>query len=231
YEWEPTLPREAPDELALPDLALLLVADMIAIDHHDGSIWLIANAINTNDTADGVEAAHADAVRRLDELAARGGEPAAASVAVLDPAVSEPQVRYRSTRAEYEASVVAAKEAITEGEVFQVVFSQRLDLDCDTDPLEVYRALRTINPSPYMYLVHLADADGREFHVVGSSPETLVKVAERRVTSFPIAGSRPRGVDAAQDNALAEELLADPKERSEHLMLVDLARNDLGKVC
>ncbi|MPV49918.1 anthranilate synthase component I [Pseudactinotalea sp. HY160] len=230
-EWEPTLPREAPDEQGLPDLALLLVADMVAVDHHDGSIWLIANAINTNDTSGGVEEAYDDAVRRLDSLAARVGRPAEASVAVLDPAAHEPQVRYRSTQAEFEESVRSAKRAITEGEVFQVVFSQRLDLDCEADPLDVYRALRTINPSPYMYLVHLAEPDGREFHVVGSSPETLVKVDSGRVTSFPIAGSRPRGATPAEDQELGVELLADPKERSEHLMLVDLARNDLGKVC
>jgi len=115
--------------------------------------------------------------------------------------------------------------------VFQVVLSQRLDLDCPADPLEVYRVLRTINPSPYMYFLHLTDADGSDFHVVGSSPETLVKVTGDAVQSYPIAGSRPRGATPAEDTAAAAELLADPKERAEHLMLVDLARNDLGRVC
>src|SRR5699024_7906591 len=101
--------------------------------------------------------------------------------------------------------------------------SQRADLDYTGDPFEVYRVLRTINPSPYMYYVRLADAAGNEFSVVGSSPETLVKVQDREVTTFPIAGSRPRGATVEEDHKLVEELLADPKELSEHLMLVDLS--------
>src|SRR5665811_294839 len=114
---------------------------------------------------------------------------------------------------------------------FQVVVSQRLDLDCPADPLDVYRVLRTINPSPYMYCMVLQDAAGAEFAVVGSSPETLVKVTDGHVTTFPIAGSRPRGGTPEADAALVTELLADPKERAEHIMLVDLSRNDLVKVC
>jgi anthranilate synthase component 1 len=123
------------------------------------------------------------------------------------------------------------QEAIRDGEVFHVVLSQRLDLDCPAAPIDVYRVLRTINPSPYMYYVQLQDADGREFAVVGSSPETLVKVTDRHVVTFPIAGSRPRGATPVEDRALQDELLLDPKERAEHIMLVDLSRNDLVKVC
>ena len=111
------------------------------------------------------------------------------------------------------------------------MISQRLDLDCPADPLDVYRVLRTINPSPYMYYLQLQDADGRDFAVVGSSPETLVKVTSGRVVTFPIAGSRPRGATPEEDQRLADEVLADPKERAEHIMLVDLSRNDLVKVC
>ena len=157
--------------------------------------------------------------------------PGAHALAVVDDEAPEPEVKHRTAHLEFTDSVRAAKEAIVDGEVFQVVLSQRMDLDCPADPLDVYRVLRTVNPSPYMYLVHLGDGAGNEYHVVGSSPETLVKVAGREVTSYPIAGSRPRGETSAHDKELAEELLVDPKERAEHLMLVDLARNDLGRVC
>jgi anthranilate synthase component 1 len=143
----------------------------------------------------------------------------------------EPELEFRSTREEFEEAVRRGKEAIREGEVFQVVLSQRLDLDCPAEPLDVYRVLRTINPSPYMYCMVLQDPVGAEFAVVGSSPETLVKVTDGHVTTFPIAGSRPRGATPEADAELVTELLADPKERAEHIMLVDLSRNDLVKVC
>ena len=111
------------------------------------------------------------------------------------------------------------------------MLSQRLDLDCPAEPIDVYRVLRTINPSPYMYYLQLQDAQGKDFAVVGSSPETLVKLTDGRVVTFPIAGSRPRGATPEEDRALHDEVLADPKERAEHIMLVDLSRNDLAKVC
>ena len=154
--------------------------------------------------------------------------PAAAAVLIDAP---EPVLEFRSTREAFEASILAGKAAIRDGEVFQVVLSQRLDLECRADPLDVYRVLRTINPSPYMYYLQLQDADGHDFAVVGSSPETLVKVTDRRVVTFPVAGSRPRGTSPEEDRTFVDELLADPKERAEHIMLVDLSRNDLVKVC
>lgn len=228
--WEPTLPAKAPDELGVPELTLCLASDLAVVDHVDGSVWLVANAINFDDTDARVDDAHADAVARLDAMQAQLVDqvPLAPAVLVDEP---EPELRFRSPRAEFTAAVRAGKEAIRDGEVFQVVISQRLDLDCPADPLDVYRVLRTINPSPYMYYFALQDAAGRPFAVVGSSPETLVKVTERQVVTFPIAGSRPRGTTPAEDAALGEELLADPKERAEHIMLVDLSRNDLVKVC
>jgi anthranilate synthase component 1 len=229
--WEPTLRALAPDELGVPELSLCLATDLVAVDHLDGSVWLIANAINADDSSERVDEAYADAVARLDALQAGLLEPRGSRAAVLVDDVEEPSLRFRTTQEEYVAAVLAAKAAIRDGEVFQVVISQRLELDSPADPLDVYRVLRTINPSPYMYYVRLADASGAEFSVVGSSPETLVKVVDGDVTTFPIAGSRPRGATPAADRALAEELLADPKERAEHLMLVDLARNDLAKVC
>jgi anthranilate synthase component 1 len=127
--------------------------------------------------------------------------------------------------------VVRAKEFVRDGDVFQVVISQRFDHELRASPLEVYRVLRALNPSPYMYLLALETPAGEPYSIVGSSPEALVKVQRGRVFTHPIAGSRPRGESPERDLELAEELLADPKERSEHLMLVDLARNDLSKVC
>jgi anthranilate synthase component 1 len=142
-----------------------------------------------------------------------------------------PPTRQRSERAEYLSAVAEGKAAIRDGEVFQVVLAQRFDLDCPADALDVYRTLRASNPSPYMYLYRTTDPAGRRLDVVGSSPEALVTVDSGRVLAHPIAGTRPRGATPAEDAALAEELLADEKERAEHLMLVDLARNDLGRVC
>ncbi|KAE8765448.1 anthranilate synthase component I [Georgenia thermotolerans] len=247
-QWEPTLRAQAPVEHDTPDVALCLATDMAAVDHHDGSVWLIANAVNFDNTDERVDAAHADAVARLDAMEAALLRPATTAAAVTVPA-EQPELRFRTPREDFETAVLAAKQAIYDGEVFQVVLSQRLDIDCAADPLDVYRVLRTINPSPYMYYLQLADPDGPAgdggagdgpaggagaggtFAVVGSSPETLVHVQDGTVTTFPIAGSRPRGATQAEDRALAEELLADPKEIAEHVMLVDLARNDLTKVC
>lgn len=228
--WEPTLPAKAPEELGVPELTLALASDLAVVDHQDGSVWLVANAINFDDTDQRVDEAYADAVGRLDEMQEALLRPAPPAAAELVD-VPEPELDFRSTRAEFEQQVRIGKEAIRDGEVFQVVISQRLDLDCPAEPLDVYRVLRTINPSPYMYYLQLRDADGQDFAVVGSSPETLVKVTDGRVVTFPIAGSRPRGADPEEDRELADELLADPKERAEHIMLVDLSRNDLAKVC
>ncbi|WP_456788971.1 anthranilate synthase component I [Cellulomonas sp. P5_C5] len=228
--WEPTLPANAPDELGVPELTLLLATDLAVVDHHDGSVWLVANAINFDDTDERVDDAHADAIARIEAMEAALLQPAESSVAVLAD-VAEPELAFRSTRQAFEDAVRTGQEAIRDGDVFQVVLSQRLDLDCPAEPIDVYRVLRTINPSPYMYYLQLQDADGRDFAVVGSSPETLVKVTSGRVVTFPIAGSRPRGATPDEDRRLQDEVLADPKERAEHIMLVDLSRNDLVKVC
>jgi anthranilate synthase component 1 len=140
-------------------------------------------------------------------------------------------VRHRWNEESYLAAIDRGKEAIVEGDVFQVVISRRFEMDCAAPALDVYRILRNTNPSPYMYLFSFADGEGREYSIVGSSPESLVTVTAEEVITHPIAGSRPRGRNVEADKALAEDLLADSKERSEHLMLVDLARNDLSKVC
>lgn len=233
--WEPTLPKTAPDELGVPEMTLCLASDLAVVDHVDGSVWLIANAINFDASDERVDEAHADAVARLDAMEASLVAPPspADAAAVRRVLVDEPEpaLSFRTERSTFEQSVLTGKEAIRDGEVFQVVLSQRLDLECTADPLDVYRVLRTINPSPYMYYFQLTDAAGHDFAVVGSSPETLAKVADRRVVTFPIAGSRPRGATPEEDTRLAEELLVDPKECAEHIMLVDLSRNDLAKVC
>nr|WP_129336255.1 anthranilate synthase component I [Cellulomonas endophytica] len=228
--WEPTLPADAVDDLDVPEVCLLLATDLAVVDHHDGSVWLVANAVNTDGTDDRVDEAYADALGRVEAMHRALATPAPAALAGLAD-VPEPALEFRTSRADFERAVLAGQRAIRDGDVFQVVLSQRLDLDCPADPIDVYRVLRTLNPSPYMFCVHLQDADGRDLAVVGSSPETLVKVADGHVTTFPIAGSRPRGATPEEDRRLGDEVLADPKERAEHIMLVDLSRNDLVKVC
>ena len=140
-------------------------------------------------------------------------------------------MRRRRSPEEHHAAIEVAKERIRAGDAFQVVLSQRFETETSADAMEIYRVLRMTNPSPYMYLLRLADADGRPFEIVGSSPEALVTVRDGVATTHPIAGTRWRGADEEEDTLLAKDLLADEKERAEHLMLVDLGRNDLGRVC
>ncbi len=236
--WE-RLPDSNPDEIGIPELAMLLASDLAVLDHHDGSVLLIANAINYDATDERVDEAWADAVRRLDVMQADLGTGSVASAATYDMSATV-EVHARTERADFLAGVDACKEYIRAGDAFQIVLSQRFSAPCTASALDVYRVLRVTNPSPYMYLVRVPVADGVAegtmsdevaFDIVGSSPEALVKVEDGLALMHPIAGSRPRGATPEQDNALAEELLADAKERAEHLMLVDLGRNDLGRVC
>ncbi|OEJ96665.1 anthranilate synthase component I [Streptomyces thermolilacinus] len=213
------------DELGLPELTMLLTSDLAVLDHWDGTVLLIANAINHNDLDTGVDEAYADAVARLDAMQADLAGPADSGPAVLPPS-ELPEYTARWGGQAYQEAVEDIKERIRAGEAFQVVPSQRFETPCTASALDVYRVLRATNPSPYMYLLRL---DG--FDVVGSSPEALVKVEAGHAMVHPIAGTRPRGATPQEDQALADELIADPKERAEHLMLVDLGRNDLGRVC
>ena len=221
------LPNAPAADFDVPGQCLLFVAELVVLDHRFGTVTLIASVL----VDDGVDrdALWAEAQGRLDELERRLAAPTTPDVSAIDLATA-PSPRPRMTRESYEDVVVHSKAFIRDGDVFQVVLSQRFDHDCRADPLDVYRVLRALNPSPYMYLLSLEDTDGRPYSVVGSSPEALVKVMHGRATMHPIAGSRPRGETPEADAALADELLADPKERAEHLMLVDLARNDLSKV-
>ncbi|MFD5781560.1 anthranilate synthase component I [Streptomyces sp. NPDC126933] len=222
--------EHARDDLRIPELTMLLTSDLAVLDHWDGTVLLIANAINHNDLDTGVDEAYADAVARLDAMAADLAEPVRSAPTAL-PASELPEYTALWGGADYQAAVVDIKERIRAGEAFQVVPSQRFETPCTASALDVYRVLRATNPSPYMYLFRFPCEDGGAFDVVGSSPEALVKVEDGHAMVHPIAGTRPRGATPQEDQALADELLADPKERAEHLMLVDLGRNDLGRVC
>ncbi|AJT40820.1 anthranilate synthase component I [Psychromicrobium lacuslunae] len=235
--WE-RLPNPPKDDLGLPELAMNLVSDMAVHDNTDGSVLLIANAINFDGSDERVDEAWQDAVERVQVMLQTMNAPLKPSVSALSEAeaVAAPDayraaVRESWDEAEYLGAIKLGKEAIVDGEVFQVVISRRFEMHNAADPLDVYRLLRASNPSPYMYLYSFVDPDGENYSIVGSSPEALVTVTGDEVITHPIAGSRPRGKTVEADQALAEDLLADQKERAEHLMLVDLARNDISKVC
>ncbi|RMB58791.1 anthranilate synthase component I [Tessaracoccus antarcticus] len=218
------LPDSCVDDLGLPEMIMMLTSQLAVYDHHTSELWLIANAINFDGGDEGAERAHAEAVVAVQEMARQLTEPRRTlAQPVADPVALT--VRRQRDPESYRGAVRAAIEEINAGEAFQVVVSQRFDIDNSADALDVYRCLRLTNPSPYLYLLRLPG-----FDVVGSSPEALVTVKDGVATTRPIAGSRPRGATDAQDKALAEELLADPKERSEHIMLVDLGRNDLARI-
>jgi anthranilate synthase component 1 len=224
------LPELAVDDLGLPDMLLLLATDIAAVDHHEGTITLIANAVNWNGTDEHVDAAYDDAVGRLDVMTGALAQPLGSTVATF----TRPEPRHRSQRTaeEYGAIVDRLIGEIEAGEAFQVVPSQRFEMDTAADPIDVYRMLRVSNPSPYMYLLNIPDGVGATaFSIVGSSPEALVTVQDGLAKTHPIAGTRWRGDTEEDDQLLEKDLLADEKERAEHLMLVDLGRNDLGRVC
>ena len=208
---------------------MLMATDLAALDHHEGTVTLIANAVNWDATDERVDLAYDDAVARLEQMTQTLAAPAAVPAAIFEQ--PEPVFTRRTAGGEYREMVEVAKEHIRAGDAFQIVLSQRFDVPTTAQPLEIYRVLRATNPSPYMYLLQLPTPTGRPLAVVGSSPEALVTVRDGHVTMHPIAGTRPRGVSEEDDVLLAKDLLADLKERSEHVMLVDLGRNDLGRVC
>ena len=238
-------PTEGP---GLPTQGLSFVSELVVIDHREGSVILIANVLNDGvhegaggesaqggsaqgGSADAADAAWSDAQRRLDALQAAFAAPMPSPLGTLDRD-AQPDPRRVWGIDGYQDAVNRAKRYIVDGDIFQVVPSQRFDQECTADPLDVYRVLRHLNPSPFLYLVQLEDNDGMPFSIVGSSPEALITVRENgHVITHPIAGSRPRGATVDEDQRHERELLADEKERAEHLMLVDLARNDLLRVC
>ena len=222
-----TLPKKA--GLGLPDAIFLLTGSLVIFDHVKHRLLVVVNAHIDGDPI----AAHERAVCKIEAIVARLRRPltlvAEPTAGEEEEAAAEKEHPWASNfdRADFEAAVRKAKEHITAGDILQVVLSQRLSRQTEVDPFAIYRALRMLNPSPYMFYLDLPD----ELRIIGSSPEILVRLAGRRAEVRPIAGTRPRGDTAAEDQGLAEELLADPKERAEHVMLVDLGRNDLGRVC
>lgn len=211
----------------VPAVHMSLVRDCVAYDHHTSEVVLMALVHKVSPGTDGD---YDDAVARLEAMHADLAKPSASTLhRRSDPPESAPTPALSSQ--EFHELVRTAKKHIVDGDVFQVVLSQPFTLEVSASPLEVYRVLRSLNPSPYMYLLECEGSDGVAYQVVGSSPEALVTVHRGRVYSHPIAGSRPRGETSEEDQRHAESLLADAKEQSEHLMLVDLARNDISKVC
>jgi anthranilate synthase component 1 len=230
------LPTRAKDDLQLPDACLAFFHEVVAFDHVKKELLLIVNA---DVRAQAPKAAYAAAVRRISALERQLAKPLPASRPRKHPA-SKLAVKKCTRKADYLRAVERTREYIAAGDIFQAVISQRFEVDPGDDPFAVYRALRIVNPSPYMYFLQLnVDADAgaakvgtkpKPIYIVGSSPELLVRVKQRHVEYRPIAGTRPRGRDEEEDDRRAADLRADAKELSEHVMLVDLGRNDVGRV-
>jgi anthranilate synthase component 1 len=220
------LPSLSNKDIPLPELSFMLTSDLAVMDHSEGTITLIANAINWDGSDDRIDEAFESCIERLDRMQADLAISIPGDAASI-PDFSLPQYTGNISAEDFKKNIAHVKEEILAGEAFQVVLSQRFAMPCTADAIDVYRMLRLNNPSPYMYLFRFTDG----IEIVGSSPEALVKVNQEDVMIHPIAGTRKRSSNSEEDNRLAEELLADPKERAEHLMLVDLGRNDLGRVC
>jgi anthranilate synthase component 1 len=235
------LPKLAADELGVPDACLLFFDEVLAFDHVRKEIWLVVTADVTLDRPD---EAYGKAVKRLAKLEKRLAQPLP-KVKLRSPA-SKLKVAHRTRKKDFIKAIERTKEYIAAGDIFQAVISQRFDMEPGADAFQIYRALRTVNPSPYMYFLRFA-VEGplggpipqnsskklkppTAVELAGSSPELLVRVNKSRVEYRPIAGTRPRGASEKEDQALADEMLADEKERAEHVMLVDLGRNDVGRV-
>ncbi len=216
--FEPTL-KSKMDAAQTPDGIYLLADTIVAFDHARRSIFLIANVLDGD-----VEAAN----QKLDQIAQRIQQPLPSAQKIN---IQPSEIKSNLTREKFEAMVNTGKEHIAAGDIFQVVLSQRFTRATNVEPFEVYRAARRLNPSPYMFFFDFGLVDDEPLFIVGSSPEMFVRLEGRTASLRPIAGTRPRGADANADANLVEELLADPKERAEHVMLVDLGRNDLGRVC
>ena len=204
----------------VPDAIFLLADTVVAFDHVRGRTLLIAHAMDGDEQK---------AQRKLDRLESRLRGPLTGARASAAGAVTP--LRSNFTQREFESMVEAAQAHIAAGDIFQVVLSQRLTRRTTAQPFDLYRALRSLNPSPYMFYLDFGDAAGEPLQLVGASPEMHARLEGRTATIHPIAGTRPRGSTAAEDAALKADLMADPKERAEHVMLVDLGRNDLGRVC
>lgn len=214
-------------EVPVPQVSMSFAREVIAIDHKYGTVTLISNVLVYEGESFDL---YDQAQERLNLLQEKLSVPGEVGLALVDMDVTlAPE--HRTHKDDFLQSIATSQQHIRDGDVFQVVISQRFDLATSADPIDVYRVLRSLNPSPYMYLLNCEDTHHNRFSVIGSSPEALVKISNSRVITHPIAGSRPRGETPEHDLLLEQELLADHKEKAEHLMLVDLARNDLLRVC
>ncbi|MBI5462556.1 MAG: chorismate-binding protein, partial [Gammaproteobacteria bacterium] len=212
-------PDPLPDPLGTPDILLMVSDEVVVFDNLRGKLFIVVHA-------DPAQAdALANAEKRLDELDDMLRRAAPRHVHPASSSVGEADFISGFTQDGFEAAVTRSKGYIVDGDIMQVVLSQRLSIPVTSRPLDIYRALRSLNPSPYMFYLDLGD-----FHIVGSSPEILTRLEDGVVTVRPIAGTRPRGASESEDVALERELLADPKELAEHLMLIDLGRNDVGRI-
>ena len=219
------LPQCDHDELDLPDCIFLFTDTMLAFDHVQHKMKIIANAYVDSDP----DTAYDEAIAKIESIIASLSKPLppeSQTFIATDSTASNGDIDSNFSKDEFAQIVSAGKEYIAAGDAIQIVLSQRLRRRTSAKPFDIYRALRMLNPSPYMFYLNFG-----EFQLIGSSPEVLVKAQGDRAVARPIAGTRPRGSNEEEDQALIEELLADPKERAEHVMLVDLARNDLGRVC
>ena len=221
------LPMPANDDLQVPDAILSVIGEVAAFDHWSQRVFLIANAIvKPHSSKSEIKDSYYETKNRLDSLMFDGAKPL--SEPLLDPPNLDTDlidVHPTMSQGDYCGIVEKAKNYILAGDIFQVVLSQRFDFNLEANPFDVYRVLRQINPSPYMYFVK-----NEEVTLVGCSPEPLIQLRDNTITSRPIAGTRKRGLSQSEDQALASSLLEDPKELAEHIMLVDLARNDLGRI-
>lgn len=222
--FEKSVPPPPEDDLKLPEMVFMIMGLLVVFDHRYRRVKIVANAFL--DDHENPAAAHAAGDRRIHEALAKLASPARLPLIDAQKSVQRQPVRSNVTQAKFEAAVLEAKEHIRAGDAFQIVLSQRFETDFTGDPLKLYRCLRLVNPSPYMFCLRFGDA----FSLVGSSPELHVRVTDDVAEVRPIAGTRRRGKTPEEDARNAAELLADPKERAEHVMLIDLARNDLGRV-
>ena len=220
------LPNVPHDDRGVPDATISIIGSLAAFDHWRQRVYLIESVPTAGLSAEGIDAAYDRAVSRVHALVDDLARPLAyAPVEPPVPGESLPESRSSMPNGAYQRAVEVAKEHVRAGDIFQVVLSQRFEIDLGADPFDVYRVLRQVNPSPYMYFVRQPDLT-----IVGASPEPLVQVVNGRVVSRPIAGTRKRGTTDEHDRRLAAELKENPKEVAEHVMLVDLARNDVGRV-
>ncbi len=221
------LPDKPKDDLKLPDALLILAKNLVIFDHLNHKIQVVSCAhIKKNISKEQKIACYKETLKQIDKLVAKIHKPHTIKENKTRRKSIKQAIRSNISQARFKTIVKEAKKKIRAGEIIQTVLSQRFEIPLQTDPFDIYRTLRSLNPSPYMYYLNFKD-----IQIVGSSPELLVRCENGVVETRPIAGTRPRGKNDKQDAALAQDLLNDPKERAEHIMLVDLGRNDLGRVC